>query len=97
MTENSEQAGGMDITLNVTVTDDKINALGASMVTMMREINYSKRGGHWENANLQRWKLSSAARILEILGIPCKREQNEGGEYVSVTICGVTFSTDMEG
>ena len=88
---------GMDISLKVAVTDRKVKKLGASMVAEMSEINWANRRGNTYDASLHGWALMSAARTLEILKIPCKRERNEQGEYVSVTIAGVTFPVEMGG
>ena len=87
----------MDISLKVEVTDSKVKELGASMVSEMSEINWANRRGNTYDASLHGWALMGAARTLEILKIPCKRERNEQGKYVSVTIAGVTFSVEEEG
>ena len=84
--------GGM----NITVTESMLNEIGAYMAATMRDINYAQKSGNLRNETLHRWKLLSAARVLETLGIPYQRELTGRGEYVSATICGVTFSTEME-
>lgn len=86
-----------EISIKVAVTDRKVKKLGASMVAEMSEINWANRRGNTYDASLHGWALMSAARTLEILKIPCKRERNEQGEYVSVTIAGVTFPVEMGG
>ena len=79
--------GGM----NITVTESMLNELGAYMTATMRYINYAQKSGNLRNETLHRWKLLSAARVLETLGIPYQRELTEQGEYVSATICDATF------
>ena len=82
--------------MNITVTESMLNEIGAYMATTMRDINYAQKSGNLRNETLHRWKLLSAARVLETLGIPYQRGLTGRGEYVSATICGVTFSTEME-
>ena len=83
--------GGM----NITLTESMLNKIGAYMAATMRDINYAQKSGNLRNETLHRWKLLSAARVLETLGIPYQRELTKQGEYVSVTICDATFPVQM--